>query len=76
MRFHDIAFFCDKTKVPEVVVKTLDINESVLFRINGDITCHAQPSVLLFFNNDQDLINFKNNVLWAYEAYERGKHAA
>ena len=42
--------------------------------ISFDIaTENFYPDVCFFFSREEDLINFKNNIIFAYEQYERGK---
>lgn len=81
MRFYDISFFCDDEIKPQVHMRSLGfIKGGTDMTVVVNIVMQAQeqdpygrPSVSLFFHGEQDLINFKNSVLEAYEAYERGK---
>jgi hypothetical protein len=75
MRAYDTSYFCDKGKGPLVDLSPLyDYDrEEIVIHINHEGSYTAKPSITLHLCDEQDLINFKNSVLEAYESYERGK---
>ena len=75
MRAYDTSFFCDKGRGPLVHVYPLyDYDrKEIVIHINHEGSLIAKPNITLHLCDEQDLINFKNSVLEAYESYERGK---
>jgi hypothetical protein len=75
MRAYDTSYFCSKGNPPLAHISSLYgyKKPQIVVYINPDGDQTGKPSVTLHIDGEQDLINFKNSVLEAYEAYERGK---
>jgi hypothetical protein len=75
MRAYDTSYFCEKGHPPLVSIDSLYGYErpEITVYINETGNSYEKPSVTLHIKGEQDLINFKNSVIEAYEAYERGK---
>lgn len=61
----------EKGEVPEVTI--LDLRGGVVDVTIGNTYAQHEATFSLIFDSEQDLINFKNNVLWAYEEFVRSK---
>jgi len=75
MRAYDTSYFCRMGHGPKVVIEPLyDYSRpEITIIINETGISFEKPGVTLHIKGEQDLINFKNSVIEAYEAYERGK---
>ena len=72
MRFYYIAFFFDKGEAPMCEIKTYEgptVHVSIIPH-DGE----TRPAITLFLKDEQDLIDFKNNVIWAFDTYMRRKY--
>lgn len=78
MRFYDVSFFMDKDDKVDVCChiqkSTFDKSPLVIFNSDPEHR-YGKPSVTIFLDDEQQLINFKNSVIAAYESYQRRKHA-
>ena len=75
MRFHTASFFFGKDKPPVCHVSGLAASHSYTIHINANGASYWTPNIVLHIEDESGLVAFKNSVLWAYEEYERRKHA-
>lgn len=71
MRFLDICFACDEKDSPDCYIWRSKDTSTIFINF-----CRQEDSgskVSFFLQNEQALINFKNKVQWAYEAFMRKK---
>lgn len=66
MRYYDTSFFCDKDNAPIAHIH-LTKNEPVWpisLTINGSESEHNKPSVRFYIYSIEDLIKFRNSVMF------------
>lgn len=76
MRHYDVSFFCDGGEGPNCHIHRIGergaLNTSLILSINGsDESWSHKPSITIHIDGEQELISFKNSVLWAFDRFMR-----
>ena len=75
MRFHGTTFFCGKGEGPIVHINYNKKDHKLGYKwpftvvINTFEESYQNPSLIIHLDSEQDLIQFKNSVISAYENY-------
>lgn len=73
MRFLDICFAFDGKSSPDANIWSTEYESTIFIGFREEGTPLHASKVSFFLHDEQALINFKNKVQWAYEAFMRKK---
>lgn len=73
MRYQETSFFLTDREYKPTSIHFHIGRDPLLIRVNASDHIYDRPAITIYLENEHQLIEFKNGVLWAYENYIKEK---